>query len=134
MSALRWTGVVIALLLLSVGALYGGNQAGVKPAAALCYRSLQEISMTPKDELVRELRDLEDEYRFWLVEAIIIERGLSDMEEQVDQHAHELGPERTADFRSRLARTRERHLAIEDKIRYVRRRLEEMHQRLKDAP
>ncbi|HEV8711436.1 MAG TPA: hypothetical protein VGX03_01250, partial [Candidatus Binatia bacterium] len=74
------------------------------------------------------------EYRFWLVEAIAIERGLDDMEEQIDQHAHELGPARTADFRSRLARTRERHLSIEEKIRYVRLRLEEIHKRLKEIP
>ena len=90
--------------------------------------------MTAKDELVRELQDLEDEYRFWLVEAIAIERGLDDMEEQIDQHEYELGPERTADFRLRLARTRERHLSIEEKIRSVRSRLEEIHKRLERVP
>ncbi|HJY81519.1 MAG TPA: hypothetical protein VKK81_10610 [Candidatus Binatia bacterium] len=90
--------------------------------------------MTPKDELVHELQDLEAEYRFWLVEAIAIERGIDSMEEQVDQHEHELGPERAADFRVRLARTRERHLSIEKKIRYVRGRLEEMRARLDQIP
>jgi hypothetical protein len=90
--------------------------------------------MATKAELVRELQDLEDEYRFWLVEAIVIARGLDDMEEQIDQHEYELGPERAADFRLRLARTRERHLAIEEKIRYVRLRLEEMHKQLKAMP
>ena len=90
--------------------------------------------MVTKEELVRELQDLEDEYRFWLVEAIVIARGLDDMEEQIDQHEDELGPERVTDFRSRLARTRERHLAIEEKIRYVRLRLEELHKRLKEMP
>ena len=58
--------------------------------------------MTPKDELVRELQDIEAEYRFWLVEAIVIERGLDDMEEQVDRHEHELGSERAVDFRLEL--------------------------------
>ncbi len=90
--------------------------------------------MTTKDELVRELRDLENEYRFWLVEAIAIERGLDDMEEQIDQHEHELGPERAADFRLRLARTRERHHSIQEKIRSVRLRLEEIHKRLEEMP
>ncbi len=90
--------------------------------------------MPTKDELVREFQDLEAEYRFWLVEAIAIERGLDDMEEQIDQHEDELGPERVADFRVRLARTRERHLSIEEKIRYVRLRLEEIHKRLDEMP
>ena len=90
--------------------------------------------MSSKDELVREFQDLEAEYRFWLVEAIAIERGLDDMEEQIDQHEDELGPERVADFRVRLARTRERHLSIEEKIRYVRLRLEEIHKRLDEMP
>ena len=90
--------------------------------------------MTTKEELVHEFQDLEDEYRFWLVEAIAIERGLDDMEEQIDQHEDELGPERVADFRVRLARTRERHLSIEEKIRYVRLRLEEIHKRLDEIP
>jgi hypothetical protein len=90
--------------------------------------------MTTKDELVRELQDLEAEYRFWLVEAITIGRGIDDMEEQINQHEHELGPARVADFHVRLARTRERHLSIEEKIRYVRLRLEEIHKRLEEMP
>jgi hypothetical protein len=56
------------------------------------------------------------------------------MEEQINQHEDELGPERVAEFRLRLARTRERHLSIEEKIRYVRLRLEELHKRLKEMP
>jgi len=90
--------------------------------------------MTPRDELVRELQDLEAEYRFWLVEAIAIERGIDDMEEQVDQHEHELGPERAADFRLRLARTRERHQSTDERIRYVRSRLDELQKRLDEMP
>ena len=90
--------------------------------------------MATKAELVRELKDLEAEYRFWLVEAIAIERGLDEMEKQIDQHEHELGPERVVDFRSRLVRTRERHQSIEDKIRYVRLRLDELHERLGEIP
>lgn len=90
--------------------------------------------MVTKAELVHEFKDLEEEYRFWLVEAISIERGLDEMETQVNQYEYELGPERTADFRTRLARTRERHRSIEEKIRYVRSRLEELRVRLDEIP
>jgi hypothetical protein len=86
--------------------------------------------MTTKAELTCELQDLEDEYRFWLVEAISIERGLDEMEKQIDEHEQELGPERVADFRVRLARTRERHQSVEGKILYVRARLGELRERL----
>ena len=65
--------------------------------------------MATKEELVREFQDLEDEYRFWLVEAIALGRGLDDMEEQIDQHEPELGAERVADFRVRLARNPDRY-------------------------
>ena len=95
-------------------------------------KTLEVRDMATKEELVHELQDLEDEYRFWLVEAIVIARGLDDMEEQINQHEDELGPARVAEFRVRLARTRERHLSIEEKIRYVRLRLEELHKRLKE--
>jgi len=56
------------------------------------------------------------------------------MERQIGEHEHELGPERTADFRLRLARTRERHQSIEEKIRYVRTRLDELRARLDKIP
>ena len=42
-------------------------------------------------------------------------------------------PARVADFRLRLARTRERHLAIDKKIHYVRSRLDELRERLGPA-
>jgi len=90
--------------------------------------------MATKAELVREFKDLEEEYRFWLVEAISIERSLDGMETQINQYEHELGPERTADFRTRLASTRERHRSIEEKIRYVRSRLDELRVRLDEIP
>jgi chromosome segregation ATPase len=90
--------------------------------------------MTQKTELVRELNDLEAEYRFWLVEAIAIERSMENIEEQIDQHEAELGPERTVEFRVRLTRTRERHQVIEEKMRYVRERLDELHTRLDQLP
>lgn len=90
--------------------------------------------MTSKAELARELANLEAEYRFWLVEAISIERGIENLEEKVDRHEGEIGPERTAEFRLRLTRTRERHRVIEEKIRYVRWRLDDLYVRLNELP
>jgi hypothetical protein len=90
--------------------------------------------MPSKAELVQELADLEAEYRFWLVESIAIERGIENLAEKIDQHESEIGPERTAEFRFRLDRTRERHQEIEKKIRYVRWRLDDLKARLKEIP
>jgi chromosome segregation ATPase len=90
--------------------------------------------MMQKTELVRELNDLEAEYRFWLVEAIAIERSIENIEEQIDQHEADLGPARTVEFRARLTRTRERHHVIEEKMRYVRERLDDLRTRLEQLP
>ena len=94
----------------------------------------KDTAMPSKAELAQELADLEAEYRFWLVEAISIERSIENLEEKIDQHESELGPERTAEFRFRLDRTRERHQEIEKKIRYVRWRLDDLKTRLKELP
>ena len=90
--------------------------------------------MAAKAELAQELADLEAEYRYWLVESISIEREIDNMEERIDQHESELGTERTAEFRLRLVRTRERHSVIEEKIRYVRLRLDDLRTRLNELP
>lgn len=90
--------------------------------------------MTPKAILAQMLEDLEAEYRYWLVEEIRLERGIDEMETKVNQHEAELGAERTADFRLRLAQTRSQHRAIEEKIRGIRLRLDELHVRLNEMP
>lgn len=90
--------------------------------------------MVSKAELTRELTELEEEYRFWVVEAISIERAIENLEERIDQHESEIGPERAAAFRLRLEQTREKHNAIEEKIRYVRWRLDDLKTRLRAMP
>jgi hypothetical protein len=94
----------------------------------------REDNMIDRAELARELHGLEAEYRYWLVEAICIERGIENIEEKIDRHEVELGPERVADFRLRLARTRECHRLIEEKIRYVRLRLDDLRAWLDELP
>jgi chromosome segregation ATPase len=90
--------------------------------------------MIPKNVLAQELKALEDEYRYWVVEAIRMGRGIDSLEEEIDQHDSELGPERAAEFRTRLARTREKHHEIEGKIRFIRQRLDELRMRLEELP
>lgn len=91
--------------------------------------------MPPKKaDLTQALADLEEEYRFWLVEAIVLERGIENLEDKVDQHESEIGPGRVAEFRTRLNRTRERHAKIETRIHYVKQRLTEMKIRLRAMP
>jgi hypothetical protein len=90
--------------------------------------------MTPKAVLAQMLEDLEGEYRYWLVEEIRLERGIDEMELQVNQHADELGAERTANFRLRLAQTRDQHRALEEKIRGIRVRLDDLRMRLNEIP
>lgn len=81
-------------------------------------------------ELTQALMELEEEYRFWLVEAISLERGIENLEDKIDQYEGEIGVERAAEFRIRLNRTRERHVAIEARMTHVRRQLQEMKTRL----
>lgn len=90
--------------------------------------------MAQKADLARELKDMEAEYRYWVVEAIRIERAVENMEKKLDRHARELGLERTADFRSRLTRTRERLSLIEERTRMVRLHLDDLHLRLDELP
>ena len=90
--------------------------------------------MPSKTELAQALAELEEEYRFWVVEAIALERGIENLEDKVDQHESEIGADRAAEFRVRLNRTRERHLAIETRIHSVRQQLNEMKTRLRAMP
>ena len=90
--------------------------------------------MLSKTELMQALTELEEEYRFWVVEAISLDRGIENLEDKVDQHESEIGPTRAAEFRARLNRTRERHAEIEGRIRYVREQLQEMKTRLRAMP
>lgn len=90
--------------------------------------------MAEKAELTRELQEMEAEYRYWVVEAIRIERAVENLEKKIDWYEKELGPERTADFRSRLARTRERLCLIEERTRITRLHLDDLHARLDEMP
>ncbi len=90
--------------------------------------------MPSKAEFAQALAELEEECRFWVVEAIALDRGIENLEERVDTHADEIGPARTAEFRVRLDRTRERQAAIEEKICQVRARLQELKARLQTMP
>jgi len=90
--------------------------------------------MPSKAEITQALAELEEEYRFWVVEAIFLDRGIENLEDKVDQHESEIGPARAAEFRARLNRTRERHSEIEARITYVRQQLQEMKLRLRAMP
>jgi hypothetical protein len=90
--------------------------------------------MPSKADLTQALVELEEEYRFWVVEAISLERGIENLEDKVDQHESEIGADRAAEFRARLNRTRERHSEIEARMRAVRQQLNEMKTRLRAMP
>jgi hypothetical protein len=83
-----------------------------------------------KNELAHGLKTLEEEYRFWVVETIKMGRGIETMEDELVHHNDDLGPERAADLRRRLAHIREKHQVLEEKIFTVRQRLEELRERL----
>ena len=83
-----------------------------------------------KSELEHGLKTLEEEYRFWVVETIKMGRGIETMEDELAHHDNDLGPERAADLRRRLAHIREKHQVLEEKIFTVRQRLEELRERL----
>jgi hypothetical protein len=82
--------------------------------------------MNIKSELEHSLKALEEEYRFWVVETIKMGRGIETMEEELGHHDIELGADRAADLRRRLSHIREKHQFLEEKIRTVRQRLEEL--------
>jgi len=90
--------------------------------------------MGAKNELASALKTLEDEYRFWVVEAIQMGRGIETMEDELTHHDSELGADRAADLRRRLFRVREKHQEIEEKIRGIRQRLEDLRARLGRIP
>lgn len=90
--------------------------------------------MTPKAVLVRMLADLEAEYRYWLVEEIRLGRGIDEIEQSINQHESEFGAERTAEFRARLARTRQQYRALAEKMRDIRHRLDDLRARLEAMP
>ena len=83
-----------------------------------------------KSELEHGLKTLEEEYRFWVVETIKMGRGIETMEDELAHHDNDLGPERAADLRRRLAHIREKHQVLDEKIFTVRQRLEELRERL----
>ena len=89
--------------------------------------------MPSKAELTQLLNELEEEYRFWAVEAISLDRGIENLEEKIERHEEQLGPDRVAEFRMRLDRTRERHSRIEKRILSVRERLNELKTRLHES-
>lgn len=89
-----------------------------------------EDAMPSKAELTQVVEELEEEYRYWTVEVITLDRGIENLEEKIDLHEQELGSERVEEFRSRLDRTRECHTAIEERLRYVRWRLHDLRTRL----
>jgi chromosome segregation ATPase len=86
--------------------------------------------MNTKGELENSLKALEEEYRFWMVEMIKMGRGIEIMEEELAHYDDDLGLERAADLRRRLAFIREKHEVLEEKILTVRHRLEELRKRL----
>ena len=47
--------------------------------------------MSPRQEMNLVLQRLEEEYRFWMVEALKMGRGIELMEEEIKDHDQELG-------------------------------------------
>jgi hypothetical protein len=90
--------------------------------------------MIPKEALTHALRALEEEYRFWLVEAIRMERGIETMEDELRQHKEELGADRVTDIRRHLSLIRRQHDELEERIHGVRERLDELRGRVAQLP
>ncbi|MGE0823046.1 MAG: hypothetical protein AB7G75_30550 [Candidatus Binatia bacterium] len=86
--------------------------------------------MDAKQEMETVIRTLEEEYRFWTVEVISMDRGIEMMEGEIQSHDSDLGAERAADLRSRLARVRTKHEQIEEKLGHIRERIDELRGRL----
>ena len=59
--------------------------------------------MSPRQEMDLVLQRLEEEYRFWMVEALKMGRGIELMEEEIKDHDQELGVDRAADLNRRLS-------------------------------
>lgn len=86
--------------------------------------------MSPRAEMESVLKKLEEEYRFWMVEALKMGRGIELMEEEIQDHDSELGEDRAADLNRRLAYVRAKHHDLEERILAIRQRLEELRERL----
>ena len=87
--------------------------------------------MSPRQEMAAVLKKLEDEYRFWVVEAVKMGRGIELMEDEIQDHDQELGTDRAADLNRRLAYIRDRHHRLEEKILAIRQKLDELRERLR---
>lgn len=86
--------------------------------------------MGPREEMEAILKRLEDEYRFWMVEAVKMGRTIELMEDEIEGHDLELGMDRAADLNRRLSYVRDKHQEIEERIAHIRQRLEELRERL----
>jgi hypothetical protein len=87
--------------------------------------------MSPRQEMDLVLQRLEEEYRFWMVEALKMGRGIELMEEEIKDHDQELGVDRAADLNRRLSYIRDQHQRLEEKILLIRQKLEELRERLR---
>ena len=87
--------------------------------------------MSPRQEMELVLQRLEEEYRFWMVEALKMGRGIELMEEEIKDHDQELGVDRAADLNRRLSYIRDQYQRLEEKILLIRQKLEELRRRLR---
>ena len=87
--------------------------------------------MSPRQEMDLVLQRLEEEYRFWMVEALKMGRGIELMEEEIKDHDQELGVDRAADLNRRLSYIRDQHQRLEEKILLIRQKLKELRGRLR---
>jgi|GEM_PF-3676411 len=87
--------------------------------------------MSPRQEMEAVLQRLEEEYRFWMVEALKMGRGIELMEDEIQDHNQELGADRAADLNRRLTYIRDRHHHLEEKILAIRQKLDELRERLR---
>ncbi len=90
--------------------------------------------MNRKRALRQELESLEAEYRYWLVEAIRMDRSIDTIAADIQRHRRELGGERVADFQHRLDSTRSQHEEIDRKIQAIRVQLDSLRERLAGVP
>ena len=90
--------------------------------------------MGPREEMEAVIKKLEDEYRFWMVEAVKMGRGIELMEDEIHQHDQELGTDRAADLNRRLAYVRDQHHHLEERILAIRQKLDELRERLASMP
>lgn len=89
-----------------------------------------EETMSPREEMEAVLHRLEDEYRFWMVEAVKMGRTIELMEDEIQNYNYELGTDRAADLNRRLSHIRRQHDHLEEKILAIRQKLDELRNRL----